>query len=220
MSGAACVAHAVLDPRVWDGHFPNSSCPSSIVQAYQYPSIQSGSAGVSSHQVVLRGPRTLDESSQSEQDLEAWRYASDLHVDRWDGGGALGTCTIHTCLPRIGGASQNLKLRFRDLVVFPRMSGGRGVRLRSMVPGWCCAIFMQTSTRLHGGVAAQFDEIKGLALEEYEMMRVVTYPVSNIERLLDRLSRDPDGLRRLAAATDQHLLERMCRFGFEQDVTL
>ena len=63
-------------------------------------------------------------------------------------------------------------LHARSLTVFPGRGGGRGVHLRSMVPGWHCAIFMRTNEMLHGGVVLPEDELEGFALPELDRMRV------------------------------------------------
>ena len=102
-------------------------------------------------------------------------------------------------------------LHARGLAVFPGRGGGRGVHIRSMVPGWHCAIFMRTHEMLHGGVVLPEDDIEGFALPELEMMRVVTYPLRRIETLLERLGQNPHLSSKVSMASCAHIQNRMRR---------
>jgi hypothetical protein len=79
-------------------------------------------------------------------------------------------------------------LKHRGLVVFPNEKGGRGVWIHSMVPGWNCAILFRTNKCLHGSVALPIEDIQGFALNHLSMFQVVTYPLSRIETLLNRIT--------------------------------
>jgi hypothetical protein len=100
-------------------------------------------------------------------------------------------------------------LHARGLAVFPGKGGGRGVHLRSMVPGWECAIFMRTHEMLHGSVVLPGDEVEGFALPELELMRVVTYPLRRIETLLERLAQNPHLSSKVFMASCPHVRNRM-----------
>ena len=131
-----------------------------VARAYQYPRLRSDARCLSSHQVVIRGPR-FNPAEGHNHDFETFLSVSDLHTDTWDGGGEMGSCTVHTCrrvedtVSHVGDAAdERLRLRLRGLACFPTPEGGRGVHIASMVPGWHCAILMQTAKRLHGSVVA------------------------------------------------------------------
>ena len=130
-----------------------------------------------------------------ENDLLAWQSASDLHVDTWDGGGELGCCTVHTCQITSGSAGvterESHLLLHRGVVVFPRSEGGRGVHIRSVVPGWHCALLMRTSDCLHGSVVLGESDIEGFALPRHSVSRIVTYPIRRLERMLERIGEAP-----------------------------
>jgi hypothetical protein len=216
MSDVSAVVHEVLPPRLMAAHAPPLACPQHMVHGYQYPTLRPGTPPLRSHQVVIRGPGSLA------CDRSAWMGVSDLHVDKWDGGGELGTCTVHTCSMRVHNPLHSMHetnanpreaelLHARGLAVFPGRGGGRGVHIRSMVPGWHCAIFMRTHEMLHGGVVLPEDDIEGFALPELEMMRVVTYPLRRIETLLERLGQNPHLSSKVSMASCAHIENRMRR---------
>lgn len=230
MSDVSCVLHEVLPAGVMHAHEVPSSCPLRIACAYQYPRLRTHTPPLASHQVVIRGPRSGEPDEDrvgatlaagaDHADLAARDSISDLHVDPWDGGGALGTCTVHTCqrwshdVPDVERECELLQLR--GLVVFPFPFGGRGVLVHSMVPGWHCAILMRTSHCLHGGVLPCGMEVAGLALSHLRMMRIITYPLSRIETLLRRLAEavsrgDSEAVRVLYSSSDAWVRERMDR---------
>ena len=129
-------------------------------RAYQYPRLRREASYLSSHQVVIRGPR-FNPAEGHNHDFETFLSVSDLHTDTWDGGGEMGSCTVHTCrrvkdtVSHVGDPrEERQRLRLRGLACFPTAEGGRGVHIASMVPGWHCAILMQTANRLHGSVVA------------------------------------------------------------------
>lgn len=223
LSGVASVVNVAFGDEVCRSHTVPAGCPTHIAASYQYPRLVKGTPPLMSHQVAIRGPT-------SNSDLDVFCSVSDLHVDRCDGGGTLGSCTVHTCLPAFangevvdGGVDIAIdgRLAARGLAVFPGCTGGRGVHLYSMVPGWQCIIMMQTNSRLHGSVVScGVDEVDGLPvpsqlssevseLENLEMTRVLTYPLKRIELLLKRLAKDADGAARLELASDKHLQSRM-----------
>ena len=220
MSDVSEVLHEAL-PETMKAHAAPLGCPIAAVNAYQYPSLRVGVPPLSSHQVVIRGPcMTREEGcTEEEADHAAYMSVSDLHVDVMDGGGAAGSCTVHTCHasgeggwkepspPSAGGARR--QLRGRGLAVFPTKTGGRGVHIISMVPGWHCAIIMQTGSRLHGSVIVEEPDMVGFALSHLRLMRVVTYPLIQVENLLKRLAQDPEKLEEVRRASKEWVARRM-----------
>ena len=79
----------------------------------------------------------------------------------------------------------------------------------SMRPGWHCALLMNTDARLHGSVLPEEDKIGGYAFPSLKMMRVVTYPLKGVERLLARLAQDPDAQKELYANSKPWMQQRM-----------
>ena len=95
--------------------------------------------------------------------------------------------------------------------MFPSAVGGRGVHIHSMVPGWNCALLMRTSSSLHGSVLPNEDALAGFACRHLDMMRVVTYPMTRVETLLERLARDPTAECELYLRSDPWIRRRMRR---------
>ena len=104
-------------------------------------------------------------------------------------------------------------LAYRGLAVFPRKEGGRGVHIESMVPGWHCALLMQTSERLHGSVLPDVTVLPGLALSHLRCMRVVTYPLKRVEELQKRLAAYPSQMTVVKERSDAWMHERMTTCG-------
>ena len=192
MSDVSEVLHVALPEVPWEDHEVDHACPPEAIRCYQYPQLRPGAPPLSSHQVVIRGPRGLGGGASHEQDRAAYMSTSDLHLDPCDGGGRIGSCTIHTCHnnTHMHPPESKEQLHMRGLAVFASRSGGRGVHINSMVPGWHCAILMQTAQRLHGSI--QPCSLRGFGLPNYQMLRVVTYPLTAIERLLQRLAKAPE----------------------------
>ena len=212
MSDVSVVLHHVLPRDLLQAHEVPPNCPPQVARAYQYPRLRTGCPQLCSHQVVLRGPRRSHVCMGGEEmDTAALCSMSDLHVDPLDGGGAAGSCTVHTCHAsgkELAPTSEE-SLQHRGLAVFPHRTGGRGVYVKSMAPGWHCAILMQTSARLHGSVVPE--NSTGLACPHLRLMRVVTYPLIQVENLLWRLARDPDQLEGLQKVSHTWVLSRMQR---------
>ena len=214
MSDVSEVLHAILPSSVLHQDEALLGWPCVAARAYQYPRLRDGTPPLHSHQVVIRGPRRVlvsNPTDTSEMDRSAYMSVSDLHVDPWDGGGATGTCTVHTCHTRtqVSPPIDAHLLRHRGLAVFPSRGGGRGVHVISMRPGWHCAILMNTDQRLHGSVLPIEDELEGYGFPSLKMMRVVTYPLKGVERLLSRLGEDPDALEKLRASSKPWIQQRM-----------
>ena len=224
-----CAAAALVATRVLQ---PNEACvmrmdsgPSNVVRAYQYPRQYKNLPCASSHQVALRRPADRSGLSHIERQRVCLRSVSDLHVDREDGsigkgqGRGLGSMAIYACRSsERGDTSHNVKdmlpaLSLRDLVVFPRVGGGRGVRVRVMHPGWLCIVLFVTSEQLHGGVCAQMQESEAeptLYLPEgLNTISMFTYPLKRVQALLERLERDGDAVHKLLQNSDHRLLARM-----------
>ena len=214
MSDVSQVLHATLPSSVLHEHEAQLGWPCGATRAYQYPRLRDGTPPLHSHQVAIRGPSRRGESSMTNteaMDRLAYRSASDMHVDPWDGGGSTGTCTVHTCHTHTHASHpiDTQLLRHRGLAVFPSKGGGRGVHIISMRPGWHCALLMNTDQRLHGSVLPEEDEIRGYAFPSLKMMRVVTYPLKGVETLLTRLAEDPDALEELRANSHPWIQQRM-----------
>ena len=208
VSDVSAVLHASLPAGTLQDHEVDSRSPAEACLCYQYPRLRQGTQPLSVHQIALRGPRS------GESDREAYMSISDLHVDPCDGGGSIGTVTVHTChpharkAPMTSVAESREQLRLRGLAVFPCGNGGRGVHINSMVPGWHCAIIMQTRERLHGSIQPDEDLIRGFGLPDFRMMRVVTYPLHSVERLLQRLADDPHSWSAVLARSDKRIQQR------------
>ena len=205
LSDVSAVLHASLPAGTLQDHEVHSRSPAQACMCYQYPRLRLGTPPLSMHQIAIRGPRS------GESDREAYMSASDLHVDPCDGGGRAGSCTIHTCHPtnRMAAAHESSEdLSLRGLAVFPSKTGGRGVHIHSMVPGWHCAILMQTAERLHGSVVPEEGLRRGVCLQQYQLMRVVTYPLRSVERLMERLAEDPRAWPAVLARSDKWMQRR------------
>ena len=228
MSSISTILHEAIGSKACASHEIPNNCPMYIARAYQYPTLMPKTPQTMSHQVVIRGPKTLE-------DPDAFRSCSDLHVDSWDGGGQLGTCTVHTCTwdrtrPRPTHEVEKRNLALRGIACFPYVHGGRGVHVHSMVPGWQCILLIRTSNSLHGSVVpcaidsetgrATPLSIEGLALPELEMMRVVTYPLKRVETLLHRLGEDPSKAEELERVSDSVMRERMRALKADRSETL
>ena len=215
LSDVSEVLHASLPEGTLQEHEVDGRCPVEATRCYQYPRLRPGAPPLSSHQVVIRGVRRSS-GSRDDQDGAAYMSTSDLHLDPCDGGGRIGSCTIHTCHhnshvhPEATERATERKehLRMRGLAVFPSRTGGRGVHINSMVPGWHCAILMQTAQRLHGSVQPDASAMRGYGLPDFKMMRVVTYPLTAVEQLLERLAKDPQEWTRLCANSHEWIQRR------------
>jgi len=138
---------------------------------------------VASHQVAIRRSTVGTPS------------LSDLHVDSKDGAnGAAGPCTLYYSMGALS-----------DTAVFETTRGGAGVSVGVLRPGWCCAMCMHTNLRLHGSVWA------GGAVAAGSDLRIVTYPLKDVDALLQRAAADPAAQARLASSSlsDDRLLSRM-----------
>ena len=212
VSDVSEVLHVALPEGSRQDHEVDDRCPAEAIHCYQYPRLRPGVPPLSSHQVVIRGPRRG--ACRDDSDRQAYMSMSDLHVDPCDGGGSLGTVTVHTChahaqnATMAAAAESREHMRLRGLAVFPLRNGGRGVHINSMVPGWHCAIIMQTSERLHGSIQADKHLVRGLGLPDFRIMRVVTYPLKAVERLLQRLAEEPEAWPRLRANSHEWIQRR------------
>jgi hypothetical protein len=195
ISDVSEIMNLVLPGKVLKAQTPLSSNASQVENAYQYPKLRNGAGFFRSHQVVIRGPRHAGLGvSNAAMDEDAYMSVSDLHVDTWDGGGELGACTVHTCQRAPNSIHDDVDkelLRCRGLAVFPKKWGGRGVHVVSMVPGWNCAILMRTCDRMHGSVVPSGGSVN-FGMPSLKMMRIVTFPMRRIERLVERLDAEPD----------------------------
>lgn len=216
MSDVSEVLHAMLPPDVLAAQGSEcGACPESIQEVYQYPRMRRGVCTLHSHQVAMRSPIARG-TSMADDDKHARLCASDLHVDTWDGGGDLGTCTVHTCAAATSAAPRGLDaegerhlLLHRGLVAFPHREGGRGVLIRSMMPGWHCALLMRTSACLHGSVLLDDSNVAGFALQHLRMYRVLTYPLRRIERMLARVGDTPGMWDEIRDESDEWTRGRM-----------
>ena len=189
--------------------------PAEMVGAYQYPRQLTGRPCVCSHQVVIRGAdlHAADTAAQREQ---AWlECVSDLHTDSMDGSmGPLGCMTQYICTqhPHAQTRSPCHSFSYRDLVVYPNACGGRGVRIRVARPGWTCLVFMRTRDCLHGGVTPSTDDTRGpVGLpDSVTLMRVVTYPLAAVQRLLLAAVDDAASTAVVFDGSDERMRARMC----------
>ena len=90
------------------------------------------------------------------------------------------------------------------------MAGGAGFTIGVLRPGWCCALMTHTARRLHGSVWGGAVNGGG----EVDDLRLVTYTLNPVERLLQRASAEPSPyLERLlslhASASDSRMLSRL-----------
>ena len=224
MSDVSVVLHTVLPESVMSEHAPPHNCPHIASAMHQYPSLRDGTPPLRCHQVVVRGPRPHTPTSSRQTidyciaDEEAIASLADLHCDKFDGGGDLGTVTIHTCHRKPKPCTntedeidhrESKLLAHRGTAVFATSTGGRGVHIHSMVPGWHCALVFCTSTRLHGSLFLGATERKGFSLPSLDMLRVVTYPLSRIERLMERIAEEPAQLEELYNRSHKWIQERI-----------
>ena len=211
MSDVSKVLHNALPNKVLKAHELPVGCPEEAAQAYQYPRLRAGCPSLSSHQVVIRGPRGETRGGEGGE-AAARMSVSDLHVDRLDGGGELGSCTVHTCRNTDDSHSgdNNRPVPCRGLAVFPERTGGRGVYIASMVPGWHCAMLMQTARRLHGSVLPGEEDEQGFGGAHVDMMRIITYPLKAVDNLLRRLAGSPEQMQAVKTASCTWIQRRMC----------
>ena len=78
-----------------------------------------------------------------------------------------------------------------------------------MVPGWHCAILMQTGSRLHGSVVVDESDVGGFALSHLRLMRIVTYPLIMVENLLKRLAQEANKLEDVRRVSEEWVAKRM-----------
>jgi len=215
MSDVSHVLHHVLPAATMQAHASPIGCPEEASRAYQYPRLRVDAPPLRSHQVVLRGS-IPDVQTGMDADEQALHALSDLHTDPWDGGGDLGSCTVYVCSEARKGVhgSPSLSreeelLAHRGVAVFPSHCGGRGVHVCSVVPGWHCAVLTKTASRLHGAVFMAKLDASGFALPQYDIARVVTYPIARIETLLQRLSDNPECLHCVREKSHPWLHARM-----------
>ena len=95
LSDVSEVLHAALPKGALQDHEVEGGCPVEATRCYQYPRLRSETPPLSSHQVVIRGVRRSG-GSRDDSDMTAYMSTSDLHLDPCDGGGRIGSCTIHT----------------------------------------------------------------------------------------------------------------------------
>ena len=205
MSSASAVAAQALDGQ-WLGRqwSVRESCQTDAARAFQYPAAEPARPMLSSHQVAIRGPRLEGPGrrrSAAERAREVLHSLSDLHVDTMDGGGDVGAGTLYSCMRVEGGGwgrvgsvhDGETALRRRDVADFPQPGGGRGVRIHVMVPDWNCLVLKRTSACLHGSVFPDGMHVqpRHLLLPGLQLMRVVTYPLKQVEKLMSLLAREP-----------------------------
>ena len=188
-----------------------------------------------SHQVALRRPNafgeprprsepTLDDEPRSEprteppldDDVLTWLASADLHVDPWDGGGGLGSCTLYSCLPLSDSCpplTERMRhlLLHRGLAVFPRRDGGRGVHIGTIRPGWHCALLTSTCDCRHGSVVLDPADLTGFSLPDLSVFRVVAYPLRRIESLLARAGAMPHLWDEIRTHSDESVRKRIDR---------
>ena len=70
---------------------------------------------------------------------------STLHVDRHDCYHRKGSCILYL-------NPWEHTFHGTDLLIFERSDGGKAVRLKTMIPGWTCLVFLNSSKQLHGSV--------------------------------------------------------------------
>ena len=222
LSDVSMVLHATLPTRCMRAQGDvYGACDEAMMDVYQYPRLRRDAAGLHAHQVVLRCAKRCDDAQAD--DIRAWEACSDLHVDPWDGGGDLGCCTVHVCSRRaehtIGDMSEERERHLtlhRGLAVFPHANGGRGVHIRSMVPGWQCALLFRTRECLHGSVLLAKRELAGFGLPQLDMMRVLSYPFSRVERLLRRAAEEPGAWRAIWEGSDSRTRARIWHAASEE----
>ena len=138
--------------------------------------------------------------------------------------------TVHTCEERTRTAAttavtteeararERHLLLHRGLVCFPCRTGGRGVHIRSMVPGWHCALLLKTAECLHGSVLLDEQDIAGFALPHLRMFRIVTYPLRRVETMLARIGHKPELWEDLLSSSDAWVRKRAERVHRRVDV--
>lgn len=217
MSDVSVVLHAVLPQHAMEEHLPPPNCEPAACTMYQYPRLRHGVPWLSSHQVVLRGPRPNAAGNTCSADQEAVESLSDLHVDSFDGGHRLGAVTVHTCHHSEGGVGgedhacyrDSRHLAHRGVAVLAGKTGGRGVHIHSMVPGWHCAFVFRTRELLHGSIFLGVEERRGFALPGFDFTRVVTYPLRRVETMLERLGEDPGRFEELHSQSHEWVKKRV-----------
>ena len=116
--------------------------------------------------------------------------------------------TTSSALQLLTGRARDLLLH-RGLAVFPDRKGGRGVHIRTLHPGWQCALLMRTSACLHGSVVLDPSDLAGLSMPDYRILRVVTYPLRRIENLLARSAEMSHMWDEIRACSDETIRKRM-----------
>ena len=164
----------------------------------------------------MRGPADDPSASHDERQRRCLHAVSDLHVDTMDGsiGGSLGTMALYVLHASGGGGGvDDRTLGSRDIAVFPPGRGGRGVRVRVLCPGWICALMFDTSKSVHGGVTLDSSDDGAqhtLYLpSQLAALRVITYPLSRIQTLLQNLVGDLTAGKVLEEESDARLRDRM-----------
>jgi hypothetical protein len=212
LSDVSHIVNHCLPSELQQQSLPYGSCPVDWQSTYQYPRLRSDAPRLSIHQVALR---STGSSGDNDDDMRALYATSNLHIDKCDGGGMLGSCTVHTCheVESLSSTTDEERIQYllkhRGLVVFPNEKGGRGVWIHSMVPGWNCAILFRTNKCLHGSVVLPKEDIQGFALKHLSMYRVVTYPLSRIETLLNRIGTDSRKREELISKSDDETKNRL-----------
>ena len=212
LSDVSHIVNHCLPSELQRQSLPYGSCPVDWQSTYQYPRLRSDAPRLSIHQVALR---STGSSGDNDDDMRALYATSNLHIDKCDGGGMLGSCTVHTCheVESLSSTTEEERIQYllkhRGLVVFPNEKGGRGVWIHSMVPGWNCAILFRTNKCLHGSVVLPKEDIQGFALKHLSMYRVVTYPLSRIETLLNRIGTDSRKREELISKSDDETKNRL-----------
>ena len=216
LSDVSHIVYHCLPNELQQQSLPYGTCPVDWQTTYQYPRLRPDAPSLCIHQVALRSTGLSDDN---DDDMHALCATSNLHIDKCDGGGMLGSCTVHTChevdksLSYSADDENNERIEYllkhRGLVVFPNEKGGRGVWIHSVVPGWNCAILFRTNKFLHGSVALPIKDIQGFALNHLSMYRVVTYPLSRIETLLNRIGTDSRKRDELISKSDDETKIRL-----------
>lgn len=119
-------------------------------QVCQYPCPISGGLTFPSQQVVVRGHLSSDRPDAS---------ASDLHVDKMDGGGKFGGTILF-----LGGNEQH-PAQWRNFALFESAKGGRGVSVPVLDKDVICVLVSTYQRCLHGTVHEDIVE-DALALDE------------------------------------------------------
>ena len=200
----------------------NSESPT-LGSVLQYPRNR-GSTGAGywpTHQVAHRGAG-IDVSAG---ETERWQHitgVSDLHVDAMDGTD-LGNANIYACFPqqdpRVSPDAGDVHvhvLEGNDVCVFPSRRGGRGVQVRTMIPGWICVMIFETRLCLHG-TACPADVMSFVECRRQIAGRIgvrcIPYPLRPLINLLSRAKDSTsvarDILMAARARQDSFLVERL-----------